>query len=422
VLLKKLSVFRSIYLLIALASVQILNFAQKPDSLRNSMLLVDAGKNIINRESPYTIPNPYGTSPGLIFLFINKVAIFNLTIPIIIILNLAGYFFLIKFIFPNLNNIQYLIFINVSLLTSPIRALVDNLQNNGIIIGSALVGIYFHKLYKLNHKSICMNLSAICIIFSLEMKPQIILPLIVIYLAQQRNWNLILRIIFIFLLIRISLDLWTGRILEFEQYQIWKNMRTNSLAIKEQISPWKALDVLVPFNIDWFSVSFFVVFLSTLILAFFSFKSKSNKFLVIALFIPLLSGYLQYYSLLPLIVLLIFQVRTNCPYRKFGAMFSLAILTLPTHTGSHFELLEFLLLIVLNLIFAFFDELELNTIILNFMESLLAIFFITLVFKHTNELEIGLSFAITLIFLLQILRFPGYFKDIFTFMRPYETK
>ena len=67
-----LAKFRSLYFLIAILLIQVTLLISDSKELRNSKLLVDAGQNILNRESPYSTPNPYGSFPGLIFVLIDK--------------------------------------------------------------------------------------------------------------------------------------------------------------------------------------------------------------------------------------------------------------------------------------------------------------------------------------------------------------
>jgi hypothetical protein len=407
-----LSKIRSIYFLLAILLIEVILLISDSNELRNSKLLIDAGQNILNRESPYSTPNPYGSSPGLIFALIDKLSPFGSSVIVIILLNLWGYIYMVKFIWPNINFKILIIITIISFLSSPIRALVSNVQNSGLIIGISLVGIYFYRVSTERRKFYYLLLSSFCFVFALELKPQLIFPLIIVFIFQQRSHRLLILICAEIISIRLLLNLWTGQILELEQYRIWKVMRNDDLAIKEQISFWKALDNMIALRIDWFSFSFWTVLILTTILAFFSLKHNSKQLIVLALFLPLLSGYLQYYSLLPLLAVLVYQVLLGTNSLKYGSMFSLTILILPTYLGSHFKIFDVLLVITANAFLALVMPWNSLRFITNLVESLCALVVVHLVAVSTLELEVGLSFLIFLIYLLQIPNLLGKVKSL----------
>ena len=394
--------FRSIYFLIAILLIEVTLLISDSKELRNSKLLVDAGQNILNKESPYSTPNPYGPFPGLIFILIDKLSPFGSSAIIIVLLNLCGYVYMVKFIWPSMNFSTLIIITIVSFLSSPIRALVSNVQNSGLIIGFALVGIYFYTIYIERRRFYFLFMSSFCFVFALELKPQLIFPLIIVFVFQQQSSRLLILICAEIISIRLLLNLWTGQILELEQYRIWKVMRNDDLAIREQISFWKALDNIIALRLDWFGISLLIVLLLTTILAFFSLKYNSRQLIVLALFLPLLSGYLQYYSLLPLLAVLVHQVLFGTNFIKYGSMFSLIVLVLPTYLGSHLKIYDFLLIMAVNVFLLFVMNWNSLRFITNIVESFCAFIAVNLVALSSLELEVGLSYLILLVYLLQI--------------------
>lgn len=394
--------FRSIYFLITILLIEVALLISDSKELRNSKLLVDAGQNILNKESPYSTPNPYGPFPGLIFVLIEKLSPFGSSAIIIILLNLCGYVYMVKFIWPYMNFNTLTIITIISFLSSPIRALVSNVQNSGLIIGISLVGIYFYKICIERRKIYYLFMSSLCFVFALELKPQLIFPLIIVFVFQQKSYRLLILICAEIISIRLLLNLWTGQILELEQYRIWKVMRNDDLAIREQISFWKALDNMIALRLDWFSISILIVLSLTAILTYFSLKYNSRQLIVLALLLPLLSGYLQYYSLLPLLAVLVHQVLfgTNCS--KYGSMFSLIVLVLPTYLGSHIKIYDILLIMGVNVFSVFVMNWNSVRFITNIVESFCALMTVNLVALSSLELEVGLSYLIFLVYLLQI--------------------
>lgn len=384
------------------------------DSLRNSKLLVDAGKDILNGRSPYSTPNPYGTWPGTLYALLDYLSFSTFTVYLITILNLCGFALLAKFLVPTSNLRLVLI---LSLLTSPIRALVSNVQNTGIILGSLIIGIHLLNGFEASRRRALLHLSAFLFLFSFELKPQLALPLIALVILQRRTFSLLVSFISQMVIIRVLLDLWVGKTLEIEQIRIWKIMRTDPLAVKEQISPWKVLGYLLPAGVDWFIVSFVFTVILVLIVALIGLRSRSKYLEVIALAIPLTSGYLHYYDLF---VLLIFVIAANLsPVRKLfdGSTFSLIFLALPTHLGSHFVLSEILLIGVVNIFLAVYVSFDFRSVLLRLIESGFAITLTTALSNTFDSLELALSCLITIVFLLQSKSIARFLKQYWMLFR-----
>jgi len=402
--------FRSYSFLCAMLCAQVAILSIGTSELRNSKLLVDAGTDLINGKSPYTTPNPYGSWPGLIFFLIDKVALFGTTAILIILLNLAGYVFLIKFLFVKIELKNLLIITIVSMFTSPIRALFSNVQNTGLILGSALLGVYFYRLSKSRFKFLFMVLSSFSFLFALELKPQVVLPFIVIFIVQVRAYKLIVFILIQLVLIRLIVNFWVGQVLEIQQFRIWKVMRSDDLAIREQISIWKIIDNFVNFQINWLFVSFILTIFLNGLLMICALKSESKNLLRLALVLPLLSGYMQYYSLLPLLAIVIFQVINNNSYRQYGFMFGLIILVLPTHLGTHLRLVEFFLVLAVNVFISIAIGWDFVTFVTNLLESILAVLTVNFVSQMFMDVETYLSLTLCLVYLIQIPFLIKYFK------------
>jgi hypothetical protein len=393
---------RSIHFLITILLIEFALLISDSKELRNSKLLVDAGQNILNKESPYSTPNPYGSFPGMLFVLIDNLSPFGNSALIFILLNLCGYIYMVKFIWPKIDFYTLIVVTIISFLSSPIRALVSNVQNSGLIIGASLIGIYFFDLYMNKRQIQHLFISAFCFVFALELKPQLVLPMIVVFIFQKRSYKLLSLVCVELVSIRIVVNLWTGRILELEQYEIWKVMRTDNLAIREQISFWKALDNMISSKIDWFLISAVIVLILTFILALLSLKFRSRKLIVLALFLPLLGGYLQYYSLLPLLAVLVYQVLHGTNFLKYGSMFSLIALVLPTYLGSHFKLYDFLLIMTVNTLLFLIMNWKFLRFITNLLESFSALLVVNFLSLLNLELEVSLSYLILLIYLIQI--------------------
>jgi len=383
------------------------------DSLRNSKLLVDAGKDILHGRSPYTTPNPYGTWPGILYAFVDYLSFSTVTLYVIVVANLCGFALLAKFLLPN-TDLRFVLLL--ALLSSPIRALVSNVQNTGIILGSLIVAILMLNKFELHRKQIHLHASAFFFLFAFELKPQLTLPLIVLVLVQRRMLSLLASLVLQFFLIRSLLDVWLGEILELEQIKIWKLMRTDPLALKEQISPWKVMGYFFPNVVDWFALSFVFTIILILILAYFGIQSKSKNLEVLALVIPLASGYLHYYDLF---VLLIFVISVNLrpvQLSNSGATFSLIFLALPTHVGSHFIPTEIALILIINALLFVYVSRDLKSVATRLLESGIALWMTSLLSNSFDSLELALSCMLTVVFLLQFKPTVNFLKRTFSIL------
>jgi len=369
------------------------------DSLRNSGLLVDAGKNIFHGQSPYTNPNPYGSWPGILYATVDYLFLSSVTVYILIILNLCGFAILAKYLLPNSN--LYLV-LTLAFLSSPVRALVASVQNTGIILGSLIIALLMLNKFETTKTKIYLHISAFFFLFAFELKPQLTLPLIALVLVQRRIFLLLFSLVLQFVLIRVLLDFWLGEILEFKQIEIWKLMRKDPLAMREQISPWKVAGHFFPNAVDWFAISFIFTVTLILVLVFFGIRSQSRKLEVVALTIPLTSGYLHYYDLLVLLIFVIAYILLPPRDLLPGAVFSFTFLALPTHLGSHLIPKEVLLIAIINAFLFVYVSKDLKSVIIRLFESGAALLLTSVLSNTFDSLELALSIMLTIVFLLQI--------------------
>ena len=302
--LKNLSKLEMIF--IALIFFEIAVLSLKEDQLRNSELLVNAGENLLQRESPYSTPNPYGPLPSAFYRLINLVTHSGDNPSIFILLNLVGCILLIRFLFPNLDRKNFLLLISTLFITSPIRALTTNVQHFGIVVGASILAIISYQNFEQVKQKVFFWMAAFLFLFSLEFKPQNVGPLVLIFVVHKRAWRLVFTILGLSILTRLFFDFWTSRNLEVEQIRIWKIMRTDDLALKEQISPWKVLTYFTNHSVDWFKLSFFFTLAITFLACKIALKAGTRSAAILGIFIPLTSSYLHYYDVIPVVAVLIY--------------------------------------------------------------------------------------------------------------------
>ena len=376
--------------------------------LHNSELLINAGTKIVDKSNPYEPYQPYGTPPALIYWMFHKLTFHTQNPAFFILLNLLGVILVLHFLFPNLSNFSKQKITVLILLTSPIRALVANVQHTGIILGCLLLGYYFTKQH-FNRKYLSPNLiGSIFFLISLEIKPQIALPFILIFIIMNRNFRLFIIISAELIFFRLIIDLWVGRILELEQFRVWKIMQNDNLTISEQTSMWKLLEKYFPNTLNWFQLSFILYIVAVLLLIFIAININNDLILKLALFIPLFTAYLHLYDLVVLAIVISFLVIQSIS--KFGAVIILGLIILPARFHSPAELANGLVFIfALILIFTnLLIEKKYRILGSKILESVVVLIFIKELAVTGLTLEEKVSVQISVIFIFGLLYFGQY--------------
>jgi hypothetical protein len=363
---KHFRINQSKFPLILLISCEIIAYVIQTTGLHNSELLVNAGEKIINKQNPYVPMQPYGTSPALLYWLINKLSPFSLGPTVFIILNLAGIFGLLSFILPNINWITKLQIFSIVLLTSPIRAMVASVQHTGIIFGLLILGNYLlskqTRIYFLNNSRLVRTiLASLCFAFSLEIKWQLALPFILVFSYATKNRKLLVYVPLSIIILRLGIDIWVGRVLEIDQLNVWKTQKLDSLAIAEQVSPWKFLGHITSNNLDWFTVSFIVYLILICLLIFRMPKMELHTALIFSLIVPISTAYIHLYDIVILPILLTHWAMIKL--KSFPNVFNLGLILLPTKIDLSSEIIKsvvFFLAIVAIIVFVgetlrFFD-------------------------------------------------------------------
>ena len=375
--------------------------------LHNSELLINVGQKIINGENPYIPLQPYGTFPGLIYWLINFLT-FNTGSPFIfIVLNLIGVAFLVQYLVGPLNTNQLLLIISLILITSPIRALTANVQHTGIIIGSLLLGNYLlTKTYKDRIGVIKTCCGAFCYFFAIEIKPQIALPFIIIWIIVLKKYKFIPVLFGIGIFTHLLIDIRYGKFLEVDQFNVWQIMRNDKLTISEQTSIWKVLTYFTSNRIDWFGISFllYIAVISCLIVI--ALKTQNDKLLKWSLIIPILTAYLHLYDLVVISIYICYLIISRD--KRFGNFILFGLLVIPTRFNTQAEVLNslvFLLGLAVYLI-CFWKKTDLLKLLRIILEIVIAYILVFVVSRLNLDLETRVSVQLSLA--LMIFTFSRY--------------
>ena len=372
--------------------------------LHNSQLLIDVGEKVIQRANPYIPMQPYGAFPGLVYWVINLFS-FGFNSPIIfLLLNLFGIFALISFLLPDLKNKKKLSIFSILLFTAPIRALEANVQHTGIIFGSLVIGDLLYKSAANNkHPLLRQCIAILFFLLAFEIKPQIALPFIFIWLIQERVMNTVYIILAEIISIHILIDIWVGRILEFDHLKVWLYMKNDSLTISEQTSFWKLLQMQDFIQLDWFKFSFGLYGIGLILLIYFVLRKPNVVLLRWAILLPTATAYLHLYDLVVFAIVVCYWAVLKMEFK--GAIFSLGLITIPSRFNSLSEIINGLVFIFAVSLIIYLnqkEEIPQNKKV-RFIELILAFLSILIISRLTITLEEKVSIQVTIMMIIVII-------------------
>ena len=387
-----------------LVLLQILVQMFRVSGLHNSQLLIDVGEKVIQRANPYIPMQPYGAFSGLVYWVINLFSFGFHSPAIFLLLNLFGIFALIGFLLPDLKNKNKLSIFSILLFTAPIRALEANVQHTGIIFGSLIIGDLLYK--SAAHNKYPLLRQCIAILFFLlafEIKPQIALPFIFIWLIQGK----IMKPVFIFLaeiiFIHILIDIWVQRILEIDHLKVWLYMKNDSLTISEQASFWKLLQMQDFIKLDWFKFSFVLYGIGLILLIYSAFRKPNIVLLRWSILLPTVTAYLHLYDLVVFAIIVCYWALFKMEYK--GAIFLLGLITIPTKFNSLSEMINGLVFIIAVSLIIYLNQKEeiQKNIKVRCIELALAFLSMLIISRLTISLEEKVSIQVTIMMISVII-------------------
>ena len=271
-----------------------LNLADFGDYIR-------AGSLIADRTNPYE-SLMYANSPvsALFFYSISLLIPFSILPIMIHLLNVVGIVFFLKwYLNQKLNTLVFYI-LSLLLVSGVGRALFGNVQVTGITLGLVAAAFAINTKYKFNFLSIFLLLLAF------EIKAQIAIPFLVLYIFQGVG---ALKKIFIFILsllsVHASIEMYYGRNLHLVWLKkVIKYSQNSVLESSYEISIWKSInDVLVHEEAMRILSIITVLFFLLLIMKFSN--QNSEKAIFLALVFPIFNSYVHLYDFIGVLLIAI---------------------------------------------------------------------------------------------------------------------
>jgi hypothetical protein len=311
----------------------------------------------------------YANSPisALFFYFVSWILPFPIPPVMVHLLNVLGAIFFLKWYVGKKFNAMYLNLFSITLILGVGRALFGNVQVTGITLG--LVALAF----TLDHKLKSSYLSLSLLLLALEIKPQITIPFLVLFIFQRTG--VFKKISFLFLsafTLHATVELYFGSDLHFTWIEkILRYSKNSILQTSYEISIWKGINEIIDQQQFLRVISLLSIVIILILVAKYS-KLNPEKALFLALIFPLFNSYVHLYDYLGILLIAIKYVTLK--------RFESSILVLP---------------------FLFLFPLSKNTFLLSMTIELLVI--IIIMFKLKNRAYVWVSLGL---FTFQIIAYP----------------
>ncbi len=331
-------------LLLPLCGLMLL-YTYKANTMQDSQTLISAARDLHKNINPYLDPFflnsfvisiPYHFAYSLLgeFIFVKLYVLANLTFLVLVLWDLIP---------KSISSNERFLAAFALLSTSPIRAMVDSVQHSGVVLGLIYLFLKLQQMVEDRSKNISSRsvwLMPLLLIIPFELKPQLLIPVLVVIFFRKNSRNVVFRFICYELILHISVSLvyrmpldyfWVVRLLG-------RSSETTS-SISRENSLWSVVGSISGHHTFWLFVSF-AVYISVVLLTALKFRNRKIEFPVFLTtsLSPLLLAYVHTYdfAIISIMSMLMFSYRMNF----IGRDSLLLLLLLPT---LQFELRNFLI-------------------------------------------------------------------------------
>ena len=262
---------------------------------------IKAGSLIADRINPYE-QLMYANSPisALFFYLVSWILPFPILPVMVHLLNILGALFFLKWYVGQKFNALYLNLFGISLILGVGRALFGNVQVTGITLG--LVALAF----TLDHKLKSSYLSLSLLLLALEIKPQITIPFLVLFIFQKTGvFKKISFLFFAALTLHATVELYFGSNLHFTWLEkVLRYSKNSILQTSYEISIWKGINQIIDQQQFLRLFSLLSIVITLIFVAKYS-KSNPEKALFLALIFPAFNSYVHLYDYVGILLIAI---------------------------------------------------------------------------------------------------------------------
>lgn len=349
----------SIITLLAVFIVMSLNYST---NLADFGDYIKAGSLITDRINPYE-QLMYANSPisALFFYLVDWILPFPILPIMIHLLNTIGALFFLRWYVGQRFNALYLNLFAITLILGVGRALFGNVQVTGITLGLVALAFTLNKKLKSPYFSLSVLLLA------LEIKPQITIPFIVLFIFQRTG--VLKKVTYLFfsaLTLHVTVELYFGGNLHLTWLEkVLRYSRNSTLQSSYEISIWKGINQIIDQPQFLRVISVLSIVITLFLVARYS-KLNPEKAVFLALIFPVFNSYVHLYDYVGILLIAI----------KY----------------ANLKRLEGLILIVP---FLFFFPVSKNSFLLSMMIELVVISALVLRLKSRAFIGIGVGLVIS---------------------------
>lgn len=288
----------SIITLLAVFIVMSLNYST---NLADFGDYIKAGSLITDRINPYE-QLMYANSPisALFFYLVDWILPFPILPIMIHLLNTLGAVFFLRWYVGQRFNALYLNLFAITLILGVGRALFGNVQVTGITLGLVALAFTLNKKLKSPYFSLSVLLLA------LEIKPQITIPFIVLFIFQRTG--VLKKVTYLFfsaLTLHVTVELYFGGNLHLTWLEkVLRYSRNSTLQSSYEISIWKGINQIIDQPQFLRVISVLSIVITLFLVARYS-KLNPEKAVFLALIFPVFNSYVHLYDYVGILLIAI---------------------------------------------------------------------------------------------------------------------
>jgi len=288
----------SIITLLAVFIVMSLNYST---NLADFGDYIKAGSLITDGINPYE-QLMYANSPisALFFYLVDWILPFPILPIMIHLLNTLGAVFFLRWYVGQRFNALYLNLFAITLILGVGRALFGNVQVTGIALGLVALAFTLNKKLKSPYFSLSVLLLA------LEIKPQITIPFIVLFIFQRTG--VLKKVTYLFfsaLTLHVTVELYFGGNLHLTWLEkVLRYSRNSTLQSSYEISIWKGINQIIDQPQFLRVISVLSIVITLFLVARYS-KLNPEKAVFLALIFPVFNSYVHLYDYVGILLIAI---------------------------------------------------------------------------------------------------------------------
>ena len=262
---------------------------------------IKAGSLITDRINPYE-QLMYANSPisALFFYLVSWILPFQILPIMIHLLNTLGALFFLRWYIGQRFNVLYLNLFAITLILGVGRALFGNVQVTGIALGLVALAFTLNKKLKSPYFSLSVLLLA------LEIKPQITIPFIVLFIFQRTG--VLKKVAYLFfsaLTLHVTVELYFGGNLHLTWLEkVLRYSRNSTLQSSYEISIWKGINQIIDQPQFLRVISMLSIVITLFLVARYS-KLNPEKAVFLALIFPVFNSYVHLYDYVGILLIAI---------------------------------------------------------------------------------------------------------------------